>query len=177
MPYCRNCGKELPAGAAYCPNCGTPVTSVPPVAPARPVARPLLAGWGDRFIAWVVDIIIIGAIVTPLRFFVTWVLWPWEPLIPWYMRWIPFISDPSSIIHFIYWTFMEGFYGQSIGKMIIRIKVTRTSGKPVDIVYAAIESLGKAFLLPIDLIIGWILYPSKKQRLFSYISDTIVVKI
>jgi len=42
---------------------------------------------------------------------------------------------------------------------------------------AAIESIGKAFLLPLDCIIGWILYPSRRQRLFNYLSDTIVVRV
>ena len=72
---------------------------------------------------------------------------------------------------------MEGIYGQSIGKMAMKIKVTKLDGKPVDLKYAAIESIGKAFLLPIDCIIGWILYKDKNQRLLNYISETIVVKI
>ncbi|MDH5441035.1 MAG: RDD family protein [Candidatus Bathyarchaeota archaeon] len=71
---------------------------------------------------------------------------------------------------------MEGIYGQSIGKIAMRIKVTQLNGRSTDIVHALLESLGKAFLLPIDCIIGWILYPGKKQRLFNYVSETIVVK-
>ena len=30
MPYCKNCGKELPEGATFCPNCGAPVAAVAP---------------------------------------------------------------------------------------------------------------------------------------------------
>jgi len=72
---------------------------------------------------------------------------------------------------------MEGSSGQSIGKKVMRIKVMQVNNKPVDLAHAAIESLGKAFLLPIDCIIGWLLYPIKRQRLFNYISETIVVRI
>jgi len=82
----------------------------------------------------------------------------------------------SNVFSFLYWTFMEGVYGQSLGKMALKIKVVRADGKPMDIVTAAIESLGKAFLLPIDFILGLILYPQKQQRLFNYISNTLVVK-
>ena len=36
-----NCGKELPAGSAFCPNCGTPTPyASAPVAAAAPVAEP-----------------------------------------------------------------------------------------------------------------------------------------
>jgi hypothetical protein len=46
----------------------------------------------------------------------------------------------------------------------------------VDIKDALIESFGKAFLLPIDVIIGWIFTNDKRQRLFNRISNTIVIK-
>lgn len=82
----------------------------------------------------------------------------------------------DNVIYFLYWTFMEGTSGQSIGKMAMKIKVTRLNGEPIDMAQAAIESLGKAFLLPIDCIIGWILYQTRNQRLFNYISETITVQ-
>ena len=72
---------------------------------------------------------------------------------------------------------MEGIYGQSLGKMIMKIKVTKLDGRSVDLPHAAIESIGKAFLLPIDCIIGWLLYGDKNQRLFNYISETLVVDL
>jgi hypothetical protein len=40
----------------------------------------------------------------------------------------------------------------------------------------AIQVLGKAFLLPLDLILGWIMYPSAQQRLFNNLSKTVVLK-
>ena len=71
---------------------------------------------------------------------------------------------------------MEGIYDQSLGKITMRIKVMRLDCKPVDLSYAAIGSIGKAFLLPIDCITGWILYEDKSQRLFNYLSETTVAK-
>jgi len=83
----------------------------------------------------------------------------------------------SNIIYFLYWMLSEGAYGQSIGKMIMRIKVTKMDGGLPNLGQAAIESIGKAFLLPIDVIVGWIFYSKRRQRLFSYLSNTIVVKL
>ncbi len=40
-----------------------------------------------------------------------------------------------------------------------------------------IGSFGKAFLLPIDVVLGWILTNEKRQRVFNKLGDTLVVKI
>jgi uncharacterized RDD family membrane protein YckC len=71
---------------------------------------------------------------------------------------------------------MEGSTGQSLGKMVMRIKVVQLDGSPVNMGNAAVQSVGKAFLLPLDLLIGWIVYPRTRQRLFNYFSRTVVVK-
>ena len=168
MTNCKNCGSDLPEGAGFCPKCGTAVQAV---------VQPKLAYWGTRFVAWLIDIVIIGAIVGFLRVFV-WVAWPgyvWAPGVP---NWIPFKDfGTSNVVYFLYWMLSEGMYGQSIGKMIMRIKITRLDGRVPNLVQAAIESVGKAFLLPIDVIVGLFLYPSRRQRLFNYLSTTIVVRV
>jgi uncharacterized RDD family membrane protein YckC len=71
---------------------------------------------------------------------------------------------------------MDGIYGQSIGKMLMGIRVAKLNGERVDIGRAALESVGKAFLLPLDAILGWAFYPKKRQRLFNYLSGTIVLR-
>jgi hypothetical protein len=50
-------------------------------------------------------------------------------------------------------------------------------GSEIGMGNAAVESLGKAFLLPLDCILGWFLYPKRRQRIFNYLSQTIVIKI
>ena len=40
-----------------------------------------------------------------------------------------------------------------------------------------ISSFGKSFLLPIDIVLGWILTNEKRQRVFNKLGDTLVVKI
>jgi uncharacterized RDD family membrane protein YckC len=168
MPSCKKCGSELPEGAAYCPKCGTPIEHV---------AELKLAFWGERFVAWLIDLIILSMILIPVRLFI-WAAWPgyaWAPSVP---RWVPFVDfGTSNLVYFLYWMLSEGLYDQSIGKMIMRIKVTRLDGKPANMAQAAIESVGKAFLLPLDCIIGWLFYLSKRQRLFNHISGTIVIRV
>jgi len=166
MPFCRECGGQLPEGATYCPNCGAAVR-----------AQAVLADWGDRFVAWLIDFIIVEAFIFIPETLLKWITWPiymWLPPLP---RWMPFAGlGLRDVTFFLYWMLMEGIYGQSIGKMVMKAKVTRLDGSPVDLGQAAIESLGKAFVLPIDVLVGLIFFQEKRQRLFSYISNTIVVK-
>jgi uncharacterized RDD family membrane protein YckC len=167
MSHCTSCGAKLPEGATYCPQCGKPIDTV---------AQQILAGWGTRFVAWLIDIIILGIILGSIKL-VTFIAWPSVSWAPDFVRWIPFVDfGMDNVVYFLYWMLMEGVYGQSIGKMILGIKVTQLKGNPANIAQTAIQSIGKAFVLPIDCIIGWILYPTKRQRLFSHLSETIVVK-
>ncbi len=168
MPYCKSCGNEVSEGAAYCPKCGTPVESV---------ARLELATWGERFVAWLVDVVILWIVITPIRLLLLagWPSFTWAVGLP---TWIPFVDfGLSNVIHFLYWTIMEGAYGQSFGKMIMKIRVTQLDGKPTDMARAAIESIGKAYLLPLDCILGWLLHPAKRQRIFNYLSGTVVARL
>lgn len=44
--FCSSCGVHVPAGAGYCPSCGTAVTGTAKASPALPVLPPPPATWG-----------------------------------------------------------------------------------------------------------------------------------
>jgi uncharacterized RDD family membrane protein YckC len=171
MPYCVRCGEKIPEDAAFCPNCGSPVR-------IQLETRFEKADWGERFVAWIIDMIIVGIIIVPFKWYIEW-----TGLMGWRMtfhvfRFIPLIEPGfDNIAFFLYWTMMEGIYGQSLGKMVMKLKVIQLNGERTDLLHAAVESVGKAFLLPLDCLIGWILYPDNRQRLFNRISETIVVRM
>jgi uncharacterized RDD family membrane protein YckC len=181
MPYCAKCGNELSAEAKFCPKCGKPMmleqTAGAPSGSAAPSAPSVkLAFWGERFVAWLIDALILGLIVGFLSIFSWfvigslswWSTWP---------SWMPFFNfNVSGILYFLYWFLMDGAYGQSLGKMAMNLKVVRLDGGRINMGQAALESFGKAFLLPIDIIVGWILYPKSRQRLFNRLSETIVIR-
>jgi len=167
----------------FCPVCGAAV-GAPSAEPAAPVvSQPAglkLAFWWERFAAWLIDmgiVVVALLIVSAFTFlfgqrvdlFTTFAA-PWWVTI--------FISiSVDSIVMFVYWMFMEGAYGQSFGKMVMRIRVTRLDGGQVDMGRAAISSVGKSFLLFWDVLLGLILYPRRRQRVFSYLAGTVVTKI
>jgi uncharacterized RDD family membrane protein YckC len=142
----------------------------------------ILATWGDRFLAWLIDFILVsiglavlfGAIAIPIWFF----YYDDDMTVARaYQNVQPSHYIISSIAFFGYWTYLEYTSGQSIGKRLLKIKTVDLSGNRIDIKSAAIESFGKAFLLPIDVILGWIFTNNKRQRIFTRISDTIVIKL
>jgi uncharacterized RDD family membrane protein YckC len=133
-----------------------------------------LARWSSRFWAWLIDFILVILFLNIVRgiFEPFWRL----PLLWDYMHWDPIALGFESIFFFAYWTVMEGFRGQSIGKMVMNLKVVNRDGTRIDYAVAALESLGKAFLLPLDCLIGWLAMPGSKLRVFNRISNTIVIK-
>lgn len=139
-----------------------------------------LASWVDRFVAWLVDFIIVliglGILFALIAFPFSHFRYGNEMTIE-YRNFGPSHYFLSSLVFFVYWTYFEFTGGQSIGKRLLNIKTADLSGNKVDMKSAAIESFGKSFLLPIDVILGWIFSNDKRQRIFNKISNTIVIKL
>ena len=136
-----------------------------------------IARWSDRFFAWLIDYIIIFAGSFTV-FFVAIYASNFDNLINnefAYER--TFEWAPISLVFFIYWIIIEYKTGQSIGKMALHLKITNLRGEKADLKSIVISSFGKSFLLPIDLILGWIFTNKKRQRIFNRLGDTIVIKI
>ena len=138
-------------------------------------AKIIIAKWTDRFLAWLIDFIIISIISASIIFasFGTINFETTEDVF--WAESIQYI--PSSIIFFIYWVILEYKTGQTIGKKILDLKVIDISGNKPCLKGIILSSFGKSFLLPFDVILGWILTNEKRQRTFNKLGDTLVVKI
>lgn len=123
--------------------------------------------------AWLIDVIIIGIFVCLLEL-LTW--FAWEPFSFWHSWFSLFNFGSGGFIYFLYWTLLESTYGQSFGKMIMHLRVVRLNGGRISLGQAALESVGKAFLLLLDIIIGLALYPNRRQRILNYLSETVVIR-
>lgn len=121
-------------------------------------------GWRTRFWAWLMDFFLIGIV--------------------WYMVLTAqgmtafglYSLGFYCVLLFLYWTLLEGFRGQSLGKMVLGIAVVGSIGERIGFRDAAIESFGKSFLLPLDVIVGILGFRGKGQRLFNSLSNTVVVE-
>jgi len=135
----------------------------------------ILAKWTDRFVAWLIDFIIISVISTSIIFVLFGTIYYEYKGEGFWAESSTYI--PTSIIFFAYWVILEYKTGQTIGKKILNLKVVNVSGNKVNLKGILISSFGKSFLLPVDVILGWILTNEKRQRMFNKLGDTIVVKI
>jgi len=142
----------------------------------------VLAKWEDRFVAWLIDFVIISIIIGILFFifsadysFPFWgisidgddgvgIRQPYEYII-------------ASSIFFLYWVILEFLTGETIGKRVVHIKTTNLYGGRPSIINIAIEVFGKSFLLPVDIILGLIFSSKRRQRIFSKVGGTIVMKL
>ncbi|MEW5839644.1 RDD family protein [Nitrososphaera sp.] len=157
-----------------------------PTSPEGAASQPevLLAKWSDRFLAWLIDFIIVSIVVNATFAAAAFPFWFGRMMSgrEWWDAADPF-GGPlhyavTSTVFFFYWLFFESTRGQSIGKKLLKIKTTDLSGsKAPDVKSAAIQSFGKAFLLPIDVLLGWIFTNEKRQRIFNRASDTIVIRL
>jgi len=135
----------------------------------------IIAKWTDRFLAWLIDFIIVSIISTSIIFasFGT-IDYEFEEDGFWAES-TQYI--PTSILFFVYWTILEYKTGQTIGKKILNLRVVNINGKKPDLKGIMISSFGKSFLLPIDVVLGWFLTNEKRQRIFNKLGDTLIVKI
>jgi uncharacterized RDD family membrane protein YckC len=136
-----------------------------------------LARWSARFWAWLIDFCMVLLFLNIVRGIFDSIGWH----IPFYIdfwHWEPFEFGFQTLFFFAYWTLMEGFQGrgQSIGKMVMNVKVVGRDGTRIHYRAAAIESFGKAFILPLDCLIGWLAMPNTKLRMFNRLSNTLVIK-
>ena len=133
----------------------------------------ILAKWKDRFLAWLVDFIIVSMVSTSI-FFISFLYLNYN--------FENFISNdgmyiPTSVMFFVYWIILEHKTGQTIGKKMFNLKIVNNSGGKPSLIGVIISSFGKSFILPIDTVLGWIITNEKRQRVFNRLGNTLIIKI
>ena len=140
----------------------------------------VLANWGRRAVAWFVDYLVINIMIgyfglegIESTLLPTYLL-PRLPGID-----ISLWSPLSILIFFLYWTFSEWYLGRSIGQLLLNLRLIDITGSNPTLKSAAIQSVGKSLLLPLDCLVGWTYKPcrERRQRLFNRLSNTIVIFI
>ena len=134
-----------------------------------------IARWGDRFLSWLIDFVTVSVVFHMIIYATVGDL---RLVLENEFIWTDIVNYvPASLVFFAYWSVLEYKTGQSLGKKILRLKVINMDGDLPNLKGVLISSFGKAFLLPFDMIIGWIFTNKNRQRMFNKIGDTLVVKI
>ena len=131
-----------------------------------------LARWTERFIAWLIDFVIASvslAVLFAILSIPFWIYYSAEE-VEQQFEWLqPLHYIISSLVFFLYWTYFESTTGQSIGKKVMNLKTTDINGAVAGRKEVALAAFGKAFLLPFDVVLGWIFTNEKRQRIFNRI--------
>lgn len=80
-------------------------------------------------------------------------------------------------VNIAYFVWMNGAYGATIGKMVLKIKITKENGSKINYSDALIREIA-SLLSFIALFLGylWMLWDVKKQTWHDHIAKTVVVK-
>jgi uncharacterized RDD family membrane protein YckC len=85
----------------------------------------------------------------------------------------------ALIVWFLYYTLLEGHYGQTLGKWFVKIKVVKENGAKISYGDAAIRTILRIIDGIFDYLVGAILIwtSDKKQRLGDRLAHTVVVQL
>jgi uncharacterized RDD family membrane protein YckC len=200
--FCSQCGAPNVAGAQFCTRCGAstqPATvaapaSIPmPVAAspyqatvqyagAAPIARGLrYGGFWIRFVAAIIDGIIVQAVVLPLSFLVGGVTGMAGAMSGVQNTGLQIMGGAFGFVigvagSWLYEALMESSVRQAtLGKMIFQMKVTDLSGNRITFARATGRYFAK-WLSGLTLFIGYIIagFTERKQALHDMVAGTLV---
>ena len=196
--YCEKCGAPLGDQGFESEKKEERSQPTPPPQNSAPQYVPTpqasYEGVAIRFVAILIDWIIIGVITSIINIPLTFggimnnvvvtvnnatgqvtvsggpsaALWGWVGLV-------------GLAVPFLYFTLLQGKYGQSVGMMAVKIKVVNEDGSPIDYGAAAVRTvltIIDAIPYFVPYLLGAILIWSsdKKQRLGDKVAHTIVIK-
>ncbi len=182
MGYCNQCGKQLNTDAKFCPECGASVTSMTDDQSNPSADNDLIyKGIGIRLLAHIVDGIPMLILFMVIGFFVVGLTGEGKTADGFELQ-----GGPAMLFFLLlfiagtlYFALLEAYWGgQTLGKKMARIKVTRLDGSPISFGQALSRNLwrvvdGFLFYLP-GIISIW--RSPLKQRIGDRMAETIVIK-
>lgn len=130
------------------------------------------AGFWIRFWAYVFDLLVIGSfnriIVKPIV--ELFQIAPNEP------SFLPLHTVLTAIIFYLYFVLMTKYFQQTIGKMIVGIKVIAEEGTMTWLTVFIRELFGRSISKALfGIVYVWVAFAPNKQGVHDYFSDTFVI--
>ena len=183
--FCNQCGQQSAAGATFCTRCGASL--VPASGSAMPPtlsSSAAYAGFWIRFLAVLIDGLILFAVMLPVRLILHLPMGFMaashsNSISPLVMLPLIFLSMAiSAAANWIYEAyFLSSERKATLGKMVLGIKVTTDKGQRLSFLQATGRHFAK-YLSAMILLIGYIMaaFTERKQALHDMIAGTLVVK-
>jgi uncharacterized RDD family membrane protein YckC len=131
------------------------------------------AGFWTRFWAYILDLVVVGS----LSRFIFIPLVSSEKLSNTVLTVFTIETVLSAFIYFVYFIFMTKLFSQTIGKMIVGIKVIELENEELRWSTVLFREWIGRFISKTILMIGYLLaaFSPKKQALHDMLSDTVVI--
>ena len=135
--------------------------------------RGLQEHWIRRFVAFIIDAIIIWVSLAVISFVIFFSVVFFGDVFG-FLGW----GLISGVIFLLYSAFLEGTRGATLGKELLKLKVVYKRGQ-MNIAKALVRNISKIhwILLLIDLILGFITTGDPRQRYLDRIAETTVIDI
>ena len=174
---CRVCGQDNPPEASFCGKCGAVLaTTAEPAAqvaaPAPPMAAPAVQaeymGFWVRFVAAMIDFVILGTISSIM-------------LLPRYLDLLssPLLNISVFFLPWLYFWLFTGLKGQTLGKMAVGIRVIDDRDEKPELGTAATREIVGKFISGAILCLGFLFIAIDKEKrgLHDSIAGTHVVRV
>jgi uncharacterized RDD family membrane protein YckC len=174
--YCSKCGEELAEDAKFCTKCGAAVNfeaKAETVAASFERDPELQDYWIKRLIAYVIDSVMVGVVVTVLLAILMFPVFIVNP-----SAFFDALSFPFAmgLIYIFYYPIAESMYGATFGKKLMGLKVVTKTGERPTFEKAFIRNISKIHpvLLLLDLIGGLITSTDLHQKYSDRVANTTV---
>lgn len=206
--HCSSCGAATADGSAFCGSCGRPIigysvaqaSAAAPAVGAAPevgvAATRTYAGFWLRFVAYVIDGLIVGAAVIVVAAIAIGFLGTEgirealdqtgrgmnqpNPVFPWGLfAAILVLATVSVLAQWLYFAGMESSKSQgTLGKMALGLVVTDMNGQPISFARASGRFFSKLITGLVPFAIGYIMagFTEKKQALHDMIASCLVLR-
>ncbi len=189
MAFCSKCGTELPEGSAFCSACGTPIAAA--AAPPSQAVNGLTTltkdpaaqqYWLKRLVAYAIDAVIVYAAVGLLAAaaflpaFLANQLLPGSAPVPTFAGGLFSLLGGFALI--LYFTFAEGFFGKTVGKGVMGLRVQTDDGRNPTVLGSFLRNLSKInwVLLLLDVIVGLALEAGYTKKFSDRLMGTKVMQ-
>ena len=187
MAFCSKCGAQIPAGAGFCPACGTPAAAGQqvPASGLTALTRDARAQeyWVKRLIAYAIDAAVVylviglatAAVALPSFFASIFVPGYSSPSFPFGA----FFGPLADLFLVLYFTLAEVTYGVTIGKRVMGLKVVAEGGVRPTLGAAFLRNVSKIYwvLLLLDVVLGLALDMGYTRKLSDKFLGTSVVPL
>ena len=186
--FCQFCGAQNPDGASECAACGKPISIPSAVAAASaeapesavtPAAGERIARMGDRFLAVVLDTILIVAVFAVIGMAVAgWLGGTTESGFS--LEGTPALLaiGVTSLIAFCYFWLCEGLFGATLGKGLVGIRIRQKEGGGCDLRCSFIRNILRLIDGIALYLVGFLvaILSKSRQRIGDHLAGTVVVE-